>query len=190
MLSLFYLRNVAFLNNYITGTIEHAWRNMRRRFKLGVGSVGEQWEALNGALQGDANSVWIINVIISTWANERSENKPEIKIRAYADDTGVIGQGTTTAENDPLSKEIEANDLATQAKNEYDIMHSFASDIGGRVNLKKTHVCGTNRIIRKAVRKTGIPVILHARDLGSHVMVSKAKCRNGSQKTRGCLTMH
>ncbi len=147
----------------ITGTIEHAWRNMRRRFKLGLGSVGEQWDALNGALQGDANSVWIINVIISTWANERSENKPELQVRAFADDTGVIGQGTTTSEDDLLSREIEANDLAIQAKGEFDIMHGFASAIGGKINLKKTHVCGTNSIIRKALRKTGIPVMLHAR---------------------------
>ena len=51
---------------------------MRRRFKLALGSVGDEWAALNGALQGDPNSVWVTNVLFTAWAKEReqeAENK-------------------------------------------------------------------------------------------------------------------
>ena len=68
----------------IVGLIKHAWTSMRRRFKLALGSVGDEWAALNGALQGDPNSVWVTNVL---WKGKKKETKEKLPNKKVTSDS-------------------------------------------------------------------------------------------------------
>ena len=71
--------------------------------------------------------------------------------------------------------------MAENAHQQFEHMNNFVKQIGGILNDKKTHVAGTNATARNLLRKKNLPVVLHARDLGAHVVVSLKKMwQNGA----------
>jgi ribonuclease HI len=65
------------------------YRRLRRRF-IFAGSVGSEFQATNGILQGCPLSVILLNALVAVWAKAVREEVPDAIADAYVDDTGAV----------------------------------------------------------------------------------------------------
>ena len=74
------------LHDRILLPIRAMYATLRRRF-IYAGSVGSEFKATNGILQGCPLSVVLLNALIAVWAKAVNEEIPGAVADAYVDDT-------------------------------------------------------------------------------------------------------
>ena len=83
------------LHTNILRPLKSMYQRLRRRFRV-AGSVGKEFQATNGILQGCPLSVILLNALISIWAKAVQAEAAGAEPSAYIDDTNVIAKRPNT----------------------------------------------------------------------------------------------
>ena len=79
------------MDDKILKPLQTMYHQLRRAWKYGKDTVGKEWKATNGMLQGCGLSVILLNVLVAIWSQavtQEAQPEDEVRPRAYADDTG------------------------------------------------------------------------------------------------------
>ena len=139
------------------------YKQLRRRFSL-HGSVGEEFRATNGILQGCPLSVVLLNLLVHTWAKALETEAPGVDPFGFADDTGATASDSSLLE--PA--------VATTAE--------FAKLTGQQLNAEKSKLWSTDA----ASEASGLPALCI--DGGSFGVVRDLKCLGAHVRFRRGLS--
>ena len=82
--------------------------SLRRRFRLGA-SVGDEWQATNGILQGCPLSVFLLNALMAVWSRAVEAEVAGAQAVSYADDPYILGHSAATVQQGlDITVEFEA----------------------------------------------------------------------------------
>ena len=70
--------------------LQKMYSRLRRRFRV-AGSVGKEFLATNGVLQGCPLSILLLNALVSVWAHAVQAEVPGASPQVYVDDADVLG---------------------------------------------------------------------------------------------------
>ena len=140
----------------ITRPLKSMYRDLKRRFKL-YGTVGEEFKANNGILQGCALSIILLNALLAVWeAAVRTETRCRTSL--YADDTTMTSNNTAQ-----LRKGLTvSHDFATKTDLTYGSSFSFSTAKTEKLELmlgdtqlrqEKKELDNLGAVIRLAVAK-------------------------------------
>lgn len=109
------------MSSRILGPLNTMYLKLVRRFKF-AGSVGKEFKATNGILQGCPISVILLNALLSVWARAVEAEVTGVSADTFADDVGVSSY-------EPASTQLAAdltNEFARLTNQELSIKKSFS----------------------------------------------------------------
>eukprot|EP00660_Eupelagonema_oceanica_P019407 gene19407-biopygen14683 len=156
------------LHERLVAPLRAMYKGLRRRFQTTGASVGEEFSATNGILQGCPISVICLNALIAVWAKAVEEEAPGVQTAAFADDKWMI------------SASREKGEVTRALQKGADVSHEFAKLTGERHNVKKTFAFGTTPDARRPIRIGGVAVKVKPQMKGVGVHLSAARAAQSS----------
>eukprot|EP00973_Karenia_brevis_P068183 9486368-Karenia_brevis.AAC.1 len=95
--------------------LRHMYAHLRRQFKC-AGSLGREYKATNGILQGCPLSIVLLNALVAVWCRTVKAEIPSVSVSAFVDDTGATASQPCQL-NDALAITKEFEQLTGQQIN-------------------------------------------------------------------------
>jgi endonuclease/exonuclease/phosphatase family metal-dependent hydrolase len=139
--------------------LQGMYDGLRRRFRLGA-SLGTEWTATNGILQGCPLSVFLLNALMAVWSRAVEASSPGTTALSYADDPGIIA---TSAD-------------ALQAGVDVTVEFEQLTDQKLHASKGKSFCTEPGAAVAPTLRGVSLPLVQQLKCLGAELAVVPGPC--------------